>query len=105
MDEFVSESITPLRGSFDTGAMAAGLPGLPQGFAWHGASYTVSAVLESWKHTSPEGGRVGNEVYLRRHYFRLRMSDNSVWTVYFVRQTPRGGSPRRRWFLETRSAP
>lgn len=99
MDEFVSEPLKPHAGTFGTRTMAAGLPGLPAGFDWRDASYTVIEVLEAWKQSSPEGGRPGGERYLRRHYFRLRMSDASLWTVYFVRQTPRSGSPRQRWYL------
>ena len=99
MEEFVSELITPQRGTFDTGAMGAGLPGLPAGFEWRGESRRIVALLEEWKQSAPEGGRAGGERYLRRHYFRLRMSDEAVWTVYFLRQTPRSGSPKKRWFL------
>ena len=99
MEEFVSEVITPHAGTFDSGAMATGLPGLPAGFDWRGESYRITTQLESWKQSAPEGGRAGGERYLRRHYFRLHMSDGATWVVYFVRQTPRGTSPRKRWFL------
>ncbi len=102
MDEFVSEPLAPRAGTFDAGQMAAGLPGLPGGFVWRGESRAVVEVVETWKQSSPEGGRAGNERYLRRHYYRLRMSDESEWTVYFVRQTPRSGSPKSRWFLLSR---
>ena len=97
--EFVSEPITPTAGTFDAAAMATGVPGLPSGFAWRGESYAIVAVLQSWKQSSREGGHAQVELYLRRHYHRLRMSDGTTWTVYFVRQTSRSGSPRRRWFL------
>jgi hypothetical protein len=99
MEEFVSEPITPEAGTFDAGAMATGVPGLPRGFRWHGTTYQVAALLETWKATAPEGGRAGGEVYLRRHCFRLKMSDASTWTVYFTRQPLRGGSAKNRWFL------
>ena len=99
MEEFVSEPITPQKGTFDAGAMAAGLPGLPRGFVWRGESCLIVAQLDAWKHSAAEGGRAGGERYLRRHYFRLRMTNESVWTVYFVRQPPRGGSSKIRWFL------
>ena len=99
MADFVSEPITPEAGTFDAGAMATGVPGLPRGFRWHGTTYTVVALGESWKQSAPEGGRADGERYLRRHYFRLRMSDDSTWTVYFTRQPSRGGSPKNRWFL------
>ena len=99
MEEFVSEPITPHKTAFDTRAMAAGLPGLPGGFDWRDESYQVSVELMAWKRSQPEGGRAGGERYLRRHYYRLRMSDGSVWTVYFLRQTPKSGSPTSRWYL------
>jgi hypothetical protein len=99
MDAFISEPITPDAGTFAIRAMAAGLPGLPQGFTWRGQHYQIDECLETWKQSAPEGGRPGGERYLRRHYFRLRMDDRSVWTIYLVRTTPRSGSPKRRWFL------
>ncbi len=105
MEEFLSEPITPYAGTFDAAAMAAGLPGLPRGFTWHGERYEVVEQLASWKQSAPEVGRLAGERYLRRHYFRLRMSDNSIWTIYLVRQTPRSGSPKRRWFLYSREVP
>ncbi len=101
MPDLVSEPLSPRPGSFDTTAMARGEPGLPSGFTWRGRPFDVVAVLETWKESSPEGGRAGGEHYLRRHYFRIRMSDCAVWTVYFVRQTPRTGKPTSRWFLYT----
>ena len=99
MEEFVSESITPHAGTFQSSSMAAGMPGLPAGFDWRGESHRIVAELGSWKQSAPEGGRADGERYLRRHYFRLRMSDETVWTVYFIRQTPRSGSPKNRWYL------
>lgn len=100
MAELISEPITPNAGTFDASAMARGEPGLPAGFTWRGASVAVVERLGAWKRSTREGGGAG-ELYLRRHYFKLRMSDDSIWTVYFVRQTPRSGSPKNRWFLYT----
>ena len=102
MPELISEPITPIAGTADTLAMARGEPGLPAGFAWRGHEYRVADVLERWKQTGREGGRAGGEVYLRRHGYRLQMHDGSQWSVYFVRQAPRGASPKKRWFLYTR---
>ncbi len=99
MEEFVSESITPHKGTFDAAPMAAGMPGLPSGFDWRGTSYAVVERLETWKQSGAEKGRADGERYLRRHYFRVRMSDGSVWTVYFTRQPSGSGSARRRWFI------
>ena len=99
MEQFISERITPSGGHFDTAAMGRGEPGLPLEFAWRGQTHGIVEKLDQWKHSTPEGGRAGGERYLRRHYCTLRMFDASVWTVYFVRHTPRSGSPKSRWFL------
>ena len=100
---FVSEAIIPARGRFDSAAMARGEPGLPPEFTWRGERFTIVERLEQWKDSAPEGGRAGAELYLRRHYYKLRMSDDAVWTVYFARQKPKGGSPKNRWFLYSTS--
>jgi hypothetical protein len=109
MAELISEPITPRTGTFDTARMGRGEPGLPTGFAWRGLNVDIVEELSAWKQSSREGGDAG-DLYLRRHYFKLRMADGSIWTVYFVRQTPRSGDPKSRWFLysverRTRSAP
>ena len=102
MNELISESLTPLSGTMDTARMGRGEPGLPAGFVWRGETIRIVELAAAWKESSPEGGRAGGELYLRRHYYRLRMPDGSIWTVYFLRQTPRQGDPRKRWFLYTR---
>ena len=108
MPEFVSESITPRSGTFGVEAMSRGEPGLPTGFSWRDADYAVVEVLDAWKESGPEKGRAQGDRYLRRHCYRLRMSDASTWTVYFLRTTPTGGrtnaARRTRWFLLTREA-
>jgi len=98
MQDFVSEPITPHAGTFDAMQMAQGVPGLPSGFAWRDCIYDIREVLASWKESSREGGGAG-DLYLRRHYHRLLMTDGSTWTVYFTRQTPKSGNPKTRWFL------
>lgn len=99
MAEFVSQSIRPVGGPADAHAMARGEPALPAAFEWGGREYRIVECLERWKFSSREGAHAQGELYLRRHYFRVRVDDGCVWTVYFVRQTPKSGSPRRRWFL------
>ncbi len=99
--ELISEPVTPRIGTFDATRMARGEPGLPAGFNWRGHWIDILEVLEAWKDSSREGGHAGGELYLRRHYYKLRMGDGRIWTVYFVRQTPRSGNPRNRWFLYT----
>jgi hypothetical protein len=99
MSEFISEPILPDPGSFDTTGMGSGLPGLPGGFTWRRQSLSVAERLDSWKESSREGGTADGELYLRRHCFKLLMSDGSTWTVYFTRQASRGGNRKTRWFL------
>jgi len=101
MQELISEPITPHPGTSDTSRMGRGEPGLPSGFVWRETSRDVLEELEAWKESSREGARAGGELYLRRHCFRLRMSDGMIWTVYCTRQAPRSGDPKKRWFLYT----
>ncbi|MFO0839282.1 MAG: DUF6504 family protein [Phycisphaerae bacterium] len=97
--EFVSEAITPSGEAFDVRAMGRGEPGLPGAFTWRGSQFAVLEVLQCWKYSSREGAWAQGELYLRRHYYSLRMSGGAMWTVYFTRQTPKSGSAKRRWFL------
>ncbi len=101
MAELISEPITPHAGTSDAARMAGGEPGLPTGFTWHGESFEIVEQLAAWKESSREGMRAQGDLYLRRHYYRLRMSDETIWVIYFVRQTPRSGNPKNRWFLYT----
>lgn len=101
MAELISQPITPKAGTFHAAAMGRGEPGLPVGFLWRDGDFTIVEIISAWKHSSNEGGRAGGDVYLRRHYYKLRMNDHTIWTVYFVRQTPKSGSPKLRWFLYT----
>ena len=101
MTDFISEPITPFAGTFDTAPMGRGEPGLPTGFTWRNVPCTIRRTLSSWKESTREGGTDHGELYLRRHCFKLLMSDDSTWTIYFTRQTPKSGSARSRWFLYT----
>ena len=95
MDEFVSEPIEPVAGAFDVAAMSRGEPGLPDRFAWRGTNYAVAAVLRTWKTSTPDRG----EMYLRRHWYELRTATGERMTLYCERQSKRGRSPKRRWWL------
>ncbi len=101
MRDLVSEPISPLAGTFDSSAMGRGEPGLPLGFTWRGDSYEIAEVLAMWKESQREGGLSSADLYLRRHYYRLKMGDGGVWTTYFTRQADRSGLGRNRWFLYT----
>ena len=95
MDEFVSEPIEPERAAFDAAAMARGEPGLPGRFAWRGTDYAVAELLRTWKTSTPERG----EMYLRRHWYEVRVATGERMTLYCERQAKPGRSPKRRWWL------
>jgi hypothetical protein len=96
----VSERIEPLNGTFDTGRMALGEPGLPQRFRWRGQEYEITDVLERWK-TTGDCRSGSDERYVRRHWFLVATRDGSEMRLYFDRQ-PRGSSgARQRWWLAT----
>lgn len=92
----ISEAIVPLAGSFDPAAMSRGEPGLPGGFSWRGKDLRIIACDRVWKKLGPEPS---GELYLRRHYFQIRMEDGACWTVYCLRQPAASGAAKRRWFL------
>jgi Domain of unknown function (DUF6504) len=99
-DEFISEPIKPVQGTFDTGGMTRGEPGLPGRFIWRDKEYIVAELLEKWKQTGPcKSG--SPEMYLRKHWFRVRCTDGTEMTIYFERQ-PRAKVQRKtRWWLYT----
>jgi len=100
--QFISQSLTPITGSFNPEGMESGEPGLPVGFSWKGRECRIRALLERWKGLGPEPT---GEIYLRRHYYRLGMEDGSTWTVYCLRQAPRrkSGAPSGRGSSSRRS--
>ena len=99
-DEFVSEAIKPVAGTFDTAGMTRGEPGLLGRFIWRDIEYAVDEVLEKWKET----GRCksgSSEMYLRKHWFRIRCTDGSKMTIYFERQPKSKRQSKKRWWLYT----
>ena len=87
-EQFISEPITPVPGTFDTRSIARGEPGLPQRFTWRGDEYTVTEVVS-----------VG-EVYLRRHGWEVRTDTGHAMKLYFERQKNRKNA-KARWFVYT----
>jgi hypothetical protein len=100
MGALISEPLQA-AGGFDTSAMSAGEPGLPAAFGWRGRTWGIQGVRRKWKESTREGGRATGELYLRRHFYQLRMESGAIWTVYFERQPPRGRPRAPRWFLYT----
>ena len=101
MDEkFVSEIIKPLEGTFDTASMTRGEPGLPAKFIWRDNEYEVAEVLEVWKETGP--CRSGSdEIYLRKHWYKIRTTAGLIMTLYFERQARSKSQMKTRWWLYT----
>ena len=103
-EEFVSEPIVPVEGTFDATAMTRGEPGLPGRFLWRGQQYSTADVLEAWKETGPcRSG--GPEQYLRKHWFKIRTDDGLEMTIYFERQARARGRGKKRWWLYTVKRP
>ena len=103
-EEFVSEAIVPVEGTFDATGMTRGEPGLPSRFVWREQEYAVADVLEVWKETGPcKSG--GGEQYLRKHWFRIRTGEGLEMTIYFERQARTKRQGKQRWWLYTVSKP
>jgi hypothetical protein len=103
-EEFVSEPIKPVAGTFDTAGMTRGEPGLPGRFVWRQQEYAVAEVLQAWKESGPcRSG--GPEQYLRKHWFKIRTDDGLEMTVYFERQARTKRQAKNRWWLYTINKP
>jgi len=99
-EEFVSEPIKPVAGTFDAGGMTRGEPGLPQRFVWRDKEYTLAAVLEVWKEDGPcRSG--GGEMYLRKHWYKIQTEQGPRMTIYFERQARSKRHSKARWWLYT----
>ena len=98
-EQFVSEAVVPAAGSFNVSAMARGEPGLPREFTWRGTRYVVAEVLSTWKSSTADRG----EMYLRRHWFRVRTTTGGQMTLYCERQAKNARRPKARWWLYTTS--
>ncbi len=99
-EEFVSEPIKPVAGTFDTTSMTRGEPGLPGRFIWRDKEYEVADVLEVWKELGPcKSG--SPEKYLRKHWFRIRTGNGMIMTIYFERQPRAKKQNKTRWWLYT----
>jgi len=99
-EEFVSEPIEPVPGTFDPAGMARGEPGLPGRFVWRSKEYEVADVIEVWK----ESGlcKSGSpELYLRKHWYKIRTRDGLQMTLYFERQARSKSRRQTRWWLYT----
>lgn len=99
-EEFVSEPIKPVAGTFDTAGMTRAEPGLPGRFVWRGTEYAIAELIEAWKETGPcKTG--GGEQYLRKHWYKIKTDSDLETTLYFERQARSRGQNKARWWLYT----
>jgi phosphoribosylglycinamide formyltransferase-1 len=96
-ETFIGEGITPEGMSFTVSPMAMGKPGVPRTFSWKGRSYSVLEVLEEWKE-SGDCRHGSGERYVRKHWFRVRTSENLEMRIYFERQRRSSGGSRWRLY-------
>jgi len=103
-EEFISEPIAPVAGSFKAAAMTRGEPALLAGFTWRDRQYAIAEVLEAWKETGPcRSG--GGEQYLRKHWYKIRAGEGLRMTIYFERQPRSKSRSKARWWLYTIERP
>ena len=96
--EFISERLQPAGDTFAR-PPAIGEPALPLRFAWRKQTFEVAEVLARRKEYDADRTHGSGERYLRRHWFELRLTDGSRWSVYFQRQPGSRRSARSRWWL------
>ena len=102
MSRFIGESITP---SFDDRAVVRQLSTL-HGFTWNGDFYPISAILRTWRESSPprwrrRGKRARTRWHvstLGRDYFRVRVADGRVFELFYDRHL-QNGRLGGRWML------
>ena len=101
-ETFVGQPITPADVSFAASPMALGEPGLPRKFSWQGRAFSVTEILEQWKETG-DCRHGSGERYVRKHWYRIRTTEDLEMTIYFERQARSRGKPRgaSRWRLYT----
>ena len=100
-EEFICEAITPVPGTADVEAMIRGEPGLPEFFTWRDTQYRIASVISKWKSSGPclSGS---NEMYLRRHWYKILTDPPLVMTIYCDRQPKDRKHPKARWWIYTR---
>ncbi len=94
----ILEPIRVHRDGVDTGALAAGTPGMPRRFHWRNQTYDVVEVGQAGKTTGP--CRNGSaERYVRRHWAVVRVNSGDVMRLTAERGGRRGSS---RWWITHR---
>ena len=98
-DTFIGEDIRPVPGAQAVPGGAGG-PALPVRFLWRKQEYEILETLDAWRETGPCHHGSG-ERYVRKHWFRVRVSGGATMTLYFERHGRSGGKAARRWRLYT----
>jgi Domain of unknown function (DUF6504) len=101
---FVSERLTPTGGAFGL-PIVIGEPVLPSAFVWKQQTVTVREVVRQWREHEADRTHGSGELYLRKHWYELRMNDGALWKVYFQRQPGSRRNAKARWWLYTMVAP
>jgi hypothetical protein len=94
---FVGEAITPVDRSFTVSPMAMGKPGLPRKFSWRDREFPVIEILEEWKEAG-DCRHGSGERYIRKHWFRIKTTEDLEMEIYFERQARSSGGSRWRLF-------
>ena len=106
MSELVSEPIVPQAGSFDTGAMGRGEPGLPAAFTWARTDLPHHAARVRVEGVSREGASRGRGSCICVGIATACWSTTGrSGSSKLTRQASPGQNPRRRWFLYALDSP
>jgi hypothetical protein len=96
-ETYIGEGIVPEDMSFSVSSMAMGKPGLPGTFSWRGGRFSIIEVLEEWKE-SGDCRHGSGERYVRKHWFRVRTTEDLEMRIYFERQGRSSGGSRWRLY-------
>lgn len=98
---FISETIVPDKATFDTAGMSRGEPGVPRKFRWRKKDYVVTEILDQWKgHGDCRNG--SGERYVRKHAYRVRTEDGTIFRLHFQRSVGRGKlTAKARWSVHS----
>lgn len=78
--------------------MASGAPGVPHEFTWRGTEYKIAVIVQTWKALSPCASGA-DEMYVRRHYYRIKTITGEVMTLYCDRFVRGRNRTKNRWVL------
>jgi len=97
-ERLVSEAIEPDLSAPADYPYRVGEPVVPGRFRWRGEEYVVAAVLDAWKELSP-ASRAMADRYVRRHWYRVRISDGTEMKLYVERRGRVRGKAKPGWWL------